>query len=258
LSIELQTLTRRTAPSGLFRDYPLDYKTFIPYDNVPTPVPGDVCGVFPQLSSIWYGGDYQTFAYTGKHRVQETAVVVPYQSRLASGLRSVAAPHAGLSTAYAANAMLNAPESPTGRWIDFNISPNDPLGDCDKRVRQGRATIYGANGEAFFQPVTVLRSNSQAITARLQGSGSDPVAPFSYIGPIRWDINVNFMESLTPGHTNLQYQVTGYSTCFPAHEVWTENHKLYSEFPASVYNIVPCLTTLGLQPIVPSSGTIQY
>jgi hypothetical protein len=40
---QLETMTTRRAPSGLTRDYLLEYKAFIPYDNVPSPAPGDVC-----------------------------------------------------------------------------------------------------------------------------------------------------------------------------------------------------------------------
>lgn len=56
----------------------------------------------------------------------------------------------------------------------------------------------------------------------------------------------------------LNYTVTGLHTCFPTHELWSDNNNLYSRFPNSVNEAAPCL--LGILPWTTAfaSGTKVY
>jgi hypothetical protein len=229
----------------------LEYKAFIPYDNVPSPAPGDVCigGPNSLTQNLWYAGDYRRFNYLGTHRVQETAWAVPNQSRLASGIRATGT-HVGQSDAYADNGMLIAPESVSGRWIDLNISDNDTLGDCDKRVRRGVGVIESLNGGSFFQPVETTRTAPQSVRVHFSGKASNPIAPMSWIGPIRWDLSADLLEYTNPGQTILQYSISGAHTCFPTQEIWADSNRLYWRFPDGIGTITNCLVVFPMQTVV--------
>lgn len=252
----LLTENKRTAP-GTSRDYYMQFKTFIPFDNV-TSIPGDVCSPIPgggATSILYYSGDYRQFDYYGTHRAQELVWAVPLQSRLNSGMRSSAS-NVGTSSSYAQNGMVANGSSHTGYWIDYwNISTFDTLNDCSKRHRQGVGTI---SSYSWPQPIMqVNRTSANSVNVNMNGSTSNPIAPASWTGPIRWNISTSLTENTFNGGILLNYNVVGHHTCFPSMELWADHHKLWGMMVTDPGTLVPCLVALPVYPLS-ANGTKTY
>ncbi len=249
-----ETESRKRAPGNTGREYYLSYKAFIPYDNLTSGNPTDLCSYWEygeQYSPVWYSGDYRQWTYWGTSRSSQFQWVIPSQARNAAGYRNPGSA-VGTSNSYALSGMVSNSSSPSGFWIDYNSIPEwDPLGDC--RMRHGRTT-----GVINIPSNYTSRNSSQTITSFFAGSSPNPLAPFSFLGPIRWTLQVQLTEIASTSPVSLQYSVTGSHSCFPAQEVWVDSNQLYSRFPNSLSDAAPCL--LGIYPMVQvsTSGTRYY
>lgn len=249
-----QSESRKRAPGSAGREYYLTHKSFIPYDNALSGNPLDQCyyweGGTNVGSMVFYSGDYRQWTYWGTYRTIQSQWASPSQARNPAGYRN-AVNDAGMSNSYAMSGMVANSSSPTGFWIDYNSIPEwDPLWDCRMRHGRDKGSINGPGNYA-------TRINNQSITSYFSGEAANPIAPLSYLGPIRWTINTQLTENVG-NPTMLNYTITGFHTCFPAHEVWADNNQLYSRFPTSVSQAAPCL--LGIYPMTPiaTSGTKVY